>query len=95
MRNKINNRIYNTDTAVFMNRMYVQRRCTKVIVSVYKKRNGEYFLYCVSFPNTYFTPLDFLTEKDYVNQYHYEHLNGEFIIPLEDEEDIEYWLNFN
>ena len=44
MKRKINNRVYNTDTAVFINRMVVQRRCTKVIVTVYKKRNGEYFL---------------------------------------------------
>jgi hypothetical protein len=93
MKRKINNKTYNTETAVFINRMVVQRRCTKVIVTVYKKRNGEYFLYCVSFPNTYFTALDFLTEKDYVNPEHYAHLIGEFIIPLEDEEDIEYWLN--
>lgn len=93
MKRKINNRVYNTDTAVFMNRMDVQRRCTKVIVTVYKKRNGEYFLYCVSHPNTYFTALDFLTEKNSVNPEHYVHLNGEFIIPLEDEKDIEYWLN--
>ena len=93
MKRKINNRTYNTETAVFMNRMDVQRRCTKVIVTVYKKRNGEYFLYCVSHPNTYFTALDFLMEKNSVNPEHYVHLNGEFIIPLEDEKDIEYWLN--
>lgn len=93
MKRKINNKTYNTETAVFINRMVVQRRCTKVIVTVYKKRNGEYFLYCVSYPNTYFTALDFLTEKGYVNPEHYVHLIGEFIIPLEDEEDIDYWLN--
>lgn len=93
MRKKINNRVYNTDTAVIIKRMDVQRRCTLVRLTVYKKRNGEYFLYCVSHPNTIFKVLDFLTEKKYVDMEHYKHVNGKFIIPLADEDDINYWLN--
>lgn len=93
MRKRINNRIYDTDTAVFVKRMDVRRCCTQVIVDIYKKRNGEYFLYCVSHPNTIFKVLDFLTEKKYVDMKHYKYVNGSFIIPLEDEEDIEYWLD--
>ena len=93
MRKRINNRIYNTDTAEYIKRMDVQRRCTLVRLTIYKKRNGEYFLHCVSHPNTFFQPIHFLTEKGYINPKHYVHLNGEFIIPLEDEDDINYWLN--
>lgn len=93
MRKRINNRIYNTDTAEYIKCCAVQRRCTQVEVNIYKKRNGEYFLHCVSHPNTFFQPIDFLTEKKYVDMEHYKHVNGKFIIPLADEDDINYWLN--
>ena len=100
MKVNINKRVYDTDTATQVGGLIrVQRCCNLVNVTIYKKRNGEYFLHCYSFPDSYFHVYNFMADSDaasssYDDEY-YRMVNGEFIIPLPTQEDVDYWLDIN
>lgn len=93
MKQKINNRVYNTETAKLVGSyFYVSNRCSPVQCYLYKKRNGEYFLQCRGGDKTYHQWYDFLTDDNAYNEplYH-KYWIGEFLVPLVTNEDIEYY----
>lgn len=93
MKRKINNRIYNTETAKLVgNYFYIQRNCNRILCYLYQKRNGEYFIKCRGGNITYHQWYDFLTDDNAYNEplYH-QYFIGDFLVPLVTSEDIEYY----
>jgi hypothetical protein len=92
MKRKINNRIYNTETAKLVgSHFYIRKRCNIICCYLYQKRNGEYFIKCRG-GDTYHQWYDFLTDDNAYNEplYH-KYFIGEFLVPLVTSEDIEYY----
>ena len=93
MKRKINNRVYNTETAKLVGEcFFIQRNCNRVKCYLYKKRTGEYFIKCSGGNVTYHQWYDFLTDDNAYNEplYH-QYFIGEFLVPLVTNEDIEYY----
>lgn len=93
MKQKINNKTYNTETSKLVgNYFYIRRLCNLILCYLYKKRNGEYFIRCFGGDKTYYKWYDFLTDSNADKEplYH-QYFIGEFIVPLVTNEDIEYY----
>ena len=95
MRAKINNKVYNTQTSRLIgNRFAIQRKCNRVECLLFKKKNGEYFLYCNAYDKTWFHWYDFLTDENayYEPENHQFFGGGEFIVPLQTEQDVDFYI---
>lgn len=93
MKQKINNKTYNTETARLVgNYFYIQKRCNRILCYLYKKITGEYFIKCSGGYKTCYRWYDFLTDANADREpLYYQLFNGEFIVPLVTNEDIEYY----
>lgn len=95
MKETINKRIYNTSTSKKIKTVLYYVNCNYCNVDVYQKRNGEFFLLVHGFNGTRYKYHSYLPSYDeYIyDEYYHNSIYGSGIIPLVNNEDIEYWIN--